>query len=180
VNCGVEVREHGTALLAARVKDGLKVGGECVAVIALAANWRMAWVATVTIHDKRGDALHTIRYGAMPEDTVESLLHGAAGDVNELLRKRPRLKVALLSDGAHELVDHLAVQVAKRVDREVVQILEFWHLIEKLGATVSLLDGDPARRLARWKLNLLNVEHYVGQIVRELRMRGCEPFAFQI
>jgi hypothetical protein len=62
--------------------------------------WRMMWVATVTLHDRNGDALHTIRYGAMPDDGCESLLHGAAGDVNELLRKRPRLEVCLLCTSA--------------------------------------------------------------------------------
>jgi hypothetical protein len=30
--------------------------------------WRMAWVATVTLHDRDGNALHTIRYGTMPDD----------------------------------------------------------------------------------------------------------------
>jgi hypothetical protein len=140
----------------------------------ISVNWRMAWVATVTLHDKQGDALHTIRYGAMPEDSVESLLHGAAGDVNEILRKRPRLKVAMVSDGAHEIVDHLATQVAGRVDRNIVQVVDYWHLIEKLGAAVPLLDGDPVRRLTRWKLRLLNVENSATGILRELRASGME------
>lgn len=136
--------------------------------------WRMAWVATVTLHDAKGDAIHTIRYGAMPDDGVESLLHGVAGDVNELLAKRPRLKVALLSDGAHELVDHLATQVATRLDRETVQVVDFWHLAEKLAAAASVIDRDPVRRLARWRMRLLNVEHAVGDILRELRGSGLE------
>ncbi len=33
----------------------------------------MMWVATVTLHDRNGEALHTIRYGAMPADSCESL-----------------------------------------------------------------------------------------------------------
>jgi hypothetical protein len=41
------------------------------------------WVATVAMHDRDGNALHTIRYGAMPDDGCEGLLHGIAGDVNE-------------------------------------------------------------------------------------------------
>ncbi len=35
----------------------------------------------------------------MPDNGCESLLQGAAGDVNELLRKRPRLKVCLFRRG---------------------------------------------------------------------------------
>ena len=131
--------------------------------------WRMMWVATVTLHDRKGDALHTIRYGAMPDDGCESLLHGAAGDVNELLRKMPRLKVSLLSDGAHDLVKHLETEVAGRIDREVTQGVDFWHLIEKLGAASRLLGGDHDKRLARWRLQLLNVERAAMDILGELR-----------
>ena len=136
--------------------------------------WRMMWVATVTLHDRNGDALHTIRYGAMPDDGCESLLHGAAGDVNALLRKRPRLKVSLLSDGAHDLVAALASEVGERVDRDVFQAVDFWHLIEKLGAAARLLDGDPEKRLARWRLHLLNIEHAALSILDELRASDRE------
>lgn len=111
--------------------------------------WRMAWVATVTLHDRDGNALHTIRYGAMPDDGCESLLHGIAGDVNEILNKRPRLRLALMSDGAHDLVTHLATEVAGRVKRDFEQVVDFWHLAEKLAAAAPLLNGDPKRRLAR-------------------------------
>ena len=134
----------------------------------------MMWVATVTLHDRKGDALHTIRYGAMPDDGCESLLHGAAGDVNELLRKMPRLKICLLSDGAHDLVEQLATEVAGRVKREVMQGVDFWHLIEKLGAAARLLEGDPEKRLARWRLHLLNVERAALNILGELRESGRE------
>lgn len=136
--------------------------------------WRMMWVATVTLHDKNGDALHTIRYGAMPDDGCGSLLHGAAGDVNELLRKLPRLKVCLLSDGAHDLVEHLQTEVAARVDRDVKQGVDFWHVIEKLGAASRLLEGDHEKRIARWRLRLLNVENAALDILGELRASGRE------
>lgn len=140
----------------------------------LAVVWKMMWVATVTLHDKNGDALHTIRYGAMPDDGCGSLLHGAAGDVNELLRKLPRLKLCLLSDGAHDLVEHLQVEVAARVDREVMQAVDFWHVIEKLGAASKLLPGDHDKRIARWRLRLLNVETAALDILSELRASGRE------
>lgn len=140
----------------------------------LAVVWKMMWVATVTLHDRKGDALHTIRYGAMPDDGCASLLHGAAGDVNELLRKLPRLKVCLLSDGAHDLVEHLQTEVAGRVDRDVKQAVDFWHLIEKLGAASRLLDGDHGKRIARWRLRLLNVDNAALDILGELRASGRE------
>lgn len=123
---------------------------------------------------QHGDALHTIRYGAMPDDGCESLLHGAAGDVNKLLRKLPRLKVCLLSDGAHDLVAHLQNGVAACVDRDVKQGVDFWHLVEKLGAASRLLDGDHDKRIARGRLRVLNVEHAALDILAELRASGRE------
>jgi hypothetical protein len=140
----------------------------------LAVVWKMMWVATVTLHDKHGDALHTIRYGAMPDDGCESLLHGCAGDVNELLRKQPRLKVCLLSDGAHDLVAHLQKEVGARVARDVKQGVDFWHLVEKLGAASRVLDGDHDKRIARWRLRLLNVDHAAVDILAELRASDRE------
>ena len=136
--------------------------------------WRMAWVATLTFHDKDGNALHTLRYGAMPDDGARSLLQGVAGDLREVLCKQPRLKVTLLSDGAHDLVDHLATEVGGRLDREVVQVVDFWHLIEKLGAAARVLGEDASSRLARWRLRLLNTENAALDILHELQASGRE------
>jgi hypothetical protein len=136
--------------------------------------WRMAWVATVTLHDRDGNALHTIRYGAMPDDGCESLLHGIAGDVNELLTKRPRAKLVLMSDGAHDLVEHLATEVGGRVKRDFVQVVDFWHLVEKLAAAAPLLNGDASRRLANWRMRLLNEPNAARPIMLELKASGRE------
>lgn len=112
--------------------------------------------------------------GAMPDDACDSLLHGAAGDVNELLRKLPKLKVCLLSDGAHDLVEHLQTDVAARIDRDVKQAVDFWHLLEKLGAASKLLEGDTEKRMARWRIRLLNVENGAVDILGVLRASGRE------
>jgi hypothetical protein len=90
------------------------------------------------------------------------------------LRKLPRLQVCLLSDGAHDLVAHLANEVGARIDRDVKQGVDFWHLVEKLGAASRLLDGDHDKRIARWRLRLLNVEHAALDILAELRASGRE------
>ncbi len=63
-------------------------------------NFRMAYCATVTLHDGDGDALHTIRYGRMPQGDTKNLCEGLGADVAALLAKRPTLKVATLCDGA--------------------------------------------------------------------------------
>ena len=136
----------------------------------------MAWVGTVTIHDGEGNALHTIRYGRMPNDGAEGLLHGMADDVRQILVKRPELKVMLLSDGAHDVVEQLEVQVGRRLDKPPSQLVDFWHLIEKLAPAAALI-GDGPSRLARWKMNLLNSTHAALTILAELRDSGRERVA---
>jgi len=76
-------------------------------------NWRMAYCATVTLHDAQGQALRTIRYGRMPPTpgSVESVRHREVKrmmerlqqDVVALRAQRPKLPVVLLADGAPEL-----------------------------------------------------------------------------
>lgn len=133
--------------------------------------WRMAWVGTVTLHDREGNALHTLRYGRMPDDGAGGLLQAMADDVRQILASRPRFKVTLLSDGAHDVVDQLAAEVGHRLDKPPTQLVDFWHLIEKLAPAAAIL-GEGDRRLARWKLNLLNASHAVGGILAELHGSG--------
>ena len=109
----------------------------------------------------------------MPDDGAEGLLHGMADDVRQILEKRPELKVMLLSDGAHDVVEQLDVEVGRRLDKRPSQLVDFWHLIEKL-APAALLLGDGPSRLARWKLNLLNSPSAALAILAELRDSGRE------
>jgi hypothetical protein len=72
--------------------------------------WHMVYVATVTIHDGDGVALHTIRYGRVPMCGSEDLVAGMLGDVKVLLKRRPSLRIVLLTDGASDVVDALDAQ----------------------------------------------------------------------
>jgi len=62
----------------------------------------MAYCATLTVHDRKGEALQTLRYGRMLKG-VDELCRTLAQDVCTLLRKQPVLGVILLADGAPEL-----------------------------------------------------------------------------
>jgi len=137
--------------------------------------YRMAYVGTVTLHDREGNALHTIRHACMPDGDAKQLCRTMASDVLVLLEKRPRLAVTLLSDGAHEMVDLLATEVATRLGVDSVQLVDFWHLVEKLAPAAQVISADEASALlARWKLRMLNTEYAAVDILGELAASGLE------
>jgi hypothetical protein len=137
--------------------------------------FRMAYCATLTLHDRKGEALHTIRYGRMPAGDVEELCRTLAHDVCILLRKQPALRVILLADGAAELwkllTDHLN---AETLGVPVRQLVDLWHLLEKLGTAARLLYGEAHGSvvLQGWRLRLLNRTSSVTEILQELRASG--------
>ena len=120
--------------------------------------WRMVYVGTVTLHDGEGEALHTIRYGRVPDYGSEDLVAGMLGDVKVLLKRRPHLRVVLLTDGASDVVDALDAQfTAEVLGTTPVRMIDFWHVAEKLGAAARVIHGAASDSVvSRWKVLLLN------------------------
>jgi hypothetical protein len=142
--------------------------------------FRMAYCATLTLHDRKGEALQTIRYGRMPHGDVDELCRTLTHDVCTVLRKHPGLGVILLADGAPELwkrlTDHLN---AETLGVPVRQLVDLWHLLEKLGSAARLLYGEthgPAM-LQGWRLRLLNRTNSVPEILQELHASGKAQLA---
>jgi len=142
----------------------------------VARNFRMAYVGTVTLNDKEGEALQTIRYGRMPQGDAVALCGGIAADVAMLLKKRPDLKVQTLADGAPEMRNLLSTEVnAAKLGTQVFQLVDLGHLIQKLAPAAEVLHGTRGGEvLAKWKLKLLNSEGAAWQILTELEKSGKE------
>lgn len=143
--------------------------------------FRMAYCGTVTLHDNHGEALHTIRYGTMPDGDAAGLCAGIAGDVVALLAQRPGLQVGLLCDGAPEMWNLLDAEFTEAPfntkEIVVVRLIDFWHAVEKLAPAAKILAGDDKAAkplLARWKLLLRNTSSARARILRELVESGME------
>jgi len=138
--------------------------------------YRMAYCGTVTLHDAEGDAIHTIRYGTMPEGDAPTLCEGMASDVLTMRRKHRRLPISLLCDGAPEMWNQLdvAFDVQTFDGVELHRVIDFWHVVEKLSAAAHVIGGKDAapKLLARWKLWLLNRSGAREQILDELLVSG--------
>lgn len=135
--------------------------------------FRMAYTGVVTLYDDQGKALHSHRYGRMPDDEANEMMLGMGEDVSALLRTRPDLEVSALADGAPEMWNLLDVASGiieadhgRRPDRRV----DFWHLVEKLAPAAAAVHGEKegARVLARWRSRLLNCHGAAYQIRQEL------------
>jgi hypothetical protein len=143
----------------------------------VARNFRMAYCATVTLHDQEGEALHTIRYGRMPQGDAKNLCEGLGADVAALIAKRPRLKVATLCDGATELWNLLAEPLGEEtLGTEVHELVDMWHLLEKLGRAAAVTHGSgSADEVVRgWRLRLLNSSQAAEEILARLKQSGRE------
>jgi hypothetical protein len=74
------------------------------------------------------------------------------------------------------LTDHLN---AETLGMPVRQLVDLWHLLEKLGSAARLLYGEthgPAM-LQGWRLRLLNRTNSVTEILQELHASGKEQLA---
>ena len=142
--------------------------------------FRMAYCATIPLHDGEGQALHTLRYGRMPPGAIDPLCAGLAVEVRTLLRKRPRLQVMLLADGAPELWNRLDQALTRHtLGVPVHRLVELWPLLEKLGKAAQVLYGATQARtvLQAWRLRLLNRPQTLGEIWAELQRSGQEHVA---
>jgi hypothetical protein len=139
--------------------------------------YRMAWTGTVTLHDAEGNGLDTIRYGRMPYDDGEELAVGLASDALALVQRCRRLKVVTLGDGAADVQTLLEKHVDEETFGEICRLIDFWHVVEKLGAALVVIESaDDIRRerLAEWRRRLCTRKNAPTTILAELRASGRE------
>ena len=139
-------------------------------------NYRMAYCGCVTLHDAQGHAIHTFRYGTMPEMDEDHLCWRMANDAGWMIEKRPDLKIMLLADGAHEMWKLLESNMPEEIFGKVHRLVDFWHVVEKLSPAAKVIHGSKEAKmtLKRWRSLLLRSSKAVETILTELEGSGCE------
>jgi hypothetical protein len=130
----------------------------------------MAYCGTVTLYDREGDPLKTLRYGRMPGEGAHILREQMKWDVAALTRRRAGLELVALSDGAAELCNILEEDYP-----EASRYIDYYHLVEKLSAALvafcnqreTTQDADEV--LAQWKTRLLNDPQAIEGIERAIK-----------
>jgi hypothetical protein len=137
--------------------------------------FRMAYCTTVTFHDARGEALHTIRQGAIPSVNPVELCDRLLADAIAILQQRPDLRVVRLCDGAPEMRDLLREALDEAtLGTTVYDLLDFWHVLEKLAPAAQVIYGETrgSAVLSTWRLDLLNRRAAADDILAALTESG--------
>ena len=132
--------------------------------------FRMAYCGTVTLHDQNGAALHTIRYGCMPQGDILGLRNRLVADVATIVSQQSGLKIQLLCDGAPEMWNLLQEAFTEERFGPIHRLVDLYHLTEKLGAAAGIIGGSASSSatLSRWKMSLLNRQGAAKEIFEEL------------
>ncbi len=142
---------------------------------AIARVYRMAFCGTVTVHDRGGKALHTIRYGRMPQGDALGLVEAMASDVAVMRQQRSELLVTALADGGADIWELLGSCINEQeLGTPVRQLIDLWHTLEKLGRAARTIHGEQHSDavVTRWKMLLLNDSQAVDQILDDLHASG--------
>jgi hypothetical protein len=115
--------------------------------------YRMAYVGTVSVVDKDGEALITRRYAASSAEGPAEIVGRMMADVLRAREQAPRLPVGIMQDGAPEMWSLMRAAVREAGVRHWHEGVDRYHLSERLGEVVRIAEPDEAKRrqkLARW------------------------------
>lgn len=134
----------------------------------ISVEFRMAYCAVWTLHDAEGEPLHSVRYAHIPDWGAEMMEASLVDDLRALLQMRPDLKLVTLADGAPEMQQLLDRVVAALGVQVEAQMVDFWHVTEKLAAAARAA-GKPVKETThRFARELLKDDNAIDAIEDEL------------
>jgi len=137
-------------------------------------NYRMAYVATVTLVDQHGEALVSRRYASDACACEHTLIERVMADMRHYVTQRPELMVGVVQDGAHEMWNLVRPELEKLKQLGVIdswsEAIDFCHLLERLSESLDLI-GDDNRiwRLQNWRADLETCNATIDSIASHLR-----------
>jgi hypothetical protein len=142
-------------------------------------NYRMAYVGTVSVVDRVGEALVTRRYAIASTADPTTLTTRMMADVNQARAQAPRLPVGVVQDAAPELwtLVRTALTTETRL-RRWQEVVDRYHLNERLGEVLRLVEPDERRRqaqLRRWNTRLDTDDRAIDRIARWIAERMATP-----
>ena len=143
--------------------------------------FRMAYVGTVSVVDEHGQALCSRRYAIAACEEPTQVVVRMSADIRALLCHEPKLNVGIVQDGAPEMwsltragLEHLR---SDGVLQDWEEGIDRYHLLERLGKAIDLLDLTPVERkvqLTEWNGLLDTRDSAIDTIEHFLRRRYSE------
>jgi hypothetical protein len=130
--------------------------------------YRMAYVGTVSTHDREGRVIATKRFAATPNDGPEVLLERMGGELHHLRRRHGALPISVVQDGAPELwnlVEQLREQTGLALD---IEVIDRFHVDERLAAMCECLGVAGWGLRNAWQSFLDRSDSAVDRIIRRL------------
>jgi hypothetical protein len=132
--------------------------------------YRMAYVGTVSLVDRTGDALVTRRYAIASTEDPAGLTARMMADINRARAQVSRLPVGVVQDAAPELwtLMRTALTTETRL-RRWHEGIDKYHLNERLAEILRLVEPDERRRhqqLRRWNTALDRDDGAIDRIAR--------------
>jgi hypothetical protein len=139
--------------------------------------YRMAYVGTVAIVDRDGDAMVTRRYVASAEEGPEDLIARMMADVRHARAQRPNLPVVLVQDGALELWGRMWDALRANGIHRWHEAIDRFHLNEKIAHALDESEKNEATRRQRYAQWMHVLDHQldgIEKIYDEAEARRCE------
>jgi hypothetical protein len=141
------------------------------------AGYNEASCATLTLYDRLGDPLRTIRFARMPQKGKETLKSQLHDELAAILAKRPDLLVIKIADGVNDNWAYLGLLPDGRASE---QVLDFWHAAEHLHDGLAAVYGDADPRCQAEFVTYRHILRHdtdgVEKVIRHLRyLRDQHP-----
>lgn len=118
--------------------------------------YRMAYVATVAVHDADGETLVSKRFSATADEGPDVLMEQLGAEVRHLLSARPELPLAIVQDGAPELWNLIDTWLARHQLTTAAKLIDRYHVDERLAQICEGLAAEGGRktsmRSSEWRL----------------------------
>src|SRR5262245_13465018 len=138
---------------------------------AVTVAYRMAYVATVSLHDAEGTVLVTKRFAATPQQRPDEIVDRVADEVRHLRRRYGALPLTVVQDGAPELWGLIAQLCVRHGLAPTYELIDRFHVDERLAEVCELVTYDePAARELResWRKCLDRSDTAIVRIVRRI------------
>lgn len=130
--------------------------------------YRMAYIATLAVHDHQGDTLKSIRIAATADEGPTILMKRLGAELRHLRAQRP-LPVVGVQDGAPELWNLLEDCLEGLGIRAEMKLIDRYHVDERLADACKAIDPVSGHLLFQsWRAALDRSDTAMRRICRQL------------